>query len=189
MEIMLKRKNESPFVALFAFVLLFGAACAYGQKQKPQVSEQRIYCEISYTNFAWGYQHRGLYVDPQGQLYSYQYKRGDKPWSPRSADSATEQELEEKYSHGRTLIRKIDLQELQEKYKLVEPASKGKMSKRLQRGADQGSSVTRCYLFEAAGERYKEVELKVAGDWSYENLAPSAKKLAMWLASLQASVP
>ncbi len=148
-------------------------------------NEQKIFCEKSYTNFAWGYQHGGMYVDPRGNLYSYASAAGDKPWSSET-DLPTEQELERKYSRGRKLIRKIDPRELREKFRLVEPAKKGQFSKRVQQGADRGESVSRCYLFDAATGRYKEVELKVEGDWSYENLAPSGRELARWLESLKA---
>jgi hypothetical protein len=159
------------------------------QRSLPEPSNTpKIFCERSYTNFAWGYQHRGVYVDPQGNVYSYAYAAGDKPWSPRT-DSPAEQELEEKYSHGRKFVKKIAPQELVNKYRLVELASTGQYSKRVQQGADRGAYVSRCYVFDTATDRYKEVELKVEGDWSYENLAPSAKQLTTWLESLNALQP
>jgi hypothetical protein len=155
------------------------------QKDAQTLNTQKVYCERSYTNFAWGYQHNGIYIDPQGNLYSYKYHRTDKPWSPKQAESPTEPELEDKYSHGRQLIRTIEPQEWQAKRKLLVAASNGQMSARKQRGADMGANVCRCYVFDEASSHYKEVELRVRGDWSYENLAPSAKELADWLESLQ----
>ena len=145
----------------------------------------KIYCERSYTNFAWGYQHNGIYVDAEGNLYNYSYQRSDKPWSPKQSEVPTAQELEDKYSHGKKLIRKIEPQELQAKFNLLAAARQGQLSKRKQSGADMGSNVCRCYVFDEANSRYKEVELRVQGDWSYENLAPSAKELADWLEALR----
>jgi hypothetical protein len=165
---------------------------AHARNAQPSLSqqpgEQNVICERSYTNFAWGYQHQGIYVDRHGNLYRYAYQRGDHPWSPQRPDSPTPQELEAKYDHGRTLIRRIDPQELLKMFSLVKPASKGRYSKRVQRGADQGAIVSQCYVFDGATGRYRAIELKVAGDWHYENLAPSAKELAQWLESLQATV-
>ncbi len=153
----------------------------------PPLNTNKVYCEQSYTNFAWGYQHHGIYVDTEGNLYSYSYQPKDKPWSPKQDNAPTAQELEDKYSHGKKLIRKIEPQEFQAKLKLLASASQGQMSKRKQSGADMGSNVCRCYVSDAAGQSYKQIELRVQGDWSYENLAPSAKALADWLESLRAN--
>ncbi len=180
-------------IAYALLILCFAFCnCAYANldgstQSSTQQTAQRIFCERSYTNFAWGFQHRGIYVDSEGDVFRYEYQRDDRVWSPKQPDSPTEQELEDKYNHGRKAIGKVGPQELHEKYRLVEPASRGRLSKHVQRGADQGESVSRCYLLDAAAGRYKEVELKVAGDWSYENPAPSAKELTKWLESLEAS--
>ena len=157
------------------------------QNTSPTLNTQKVYCERSYTNFAWGYQHHGIYVDAEGNLYSYSYQPKDKPWSPKQSDAPTAEELADKYSHGKKLVRKIESQEWQAKLKLVAAASQGKLSKRKQSGADMGSNVCRCYVFDEANSRFKEVELRVQGDWSYENLAPSAKALADWLEALHAN--
>ncbi len=157
------------------------------QNTSPALNTQKVYCERSYTNFAWGYQNNGIYVDAEGNLYSYSYQRSDKPWSPKQGEAPTAEELEDKYSHGKKLIRKIEPQEWQAKLKLLASASQGKLSKRKQSGADMGSNVCRCYMFDEAKSRFKEVELRVQGDWSYENLAPSAKDLADWLEALRVS--
>jgi hypothetical protein len=159
-----------------------------GPAQSPasQTTGQRIYCERSYSNFAKGFRHYGIYVDPSGDVYSYEYQSGDKVWLPKQPHAPTEQELEEKYGHGRRLVRKVDPRELREKYRLVEPASRGRPSKGVQGGYDMGETVSRCYLLDAATGRYREVELKVAGDWSYENLSPSARALTKWLESIEA---
>ena len=158
------------------------------QKESPTLNTQKVYCERSYTNFAWGYQHNGVYIDAEGNLYSYKYQPKEKPWSPKQGDTPTAEELEDKYSHGRKLLQKIEPQEWQAKLKLLTSASQGPMSKRKQSGADMGSNVCRCYVFDEATSRYKDVPLRVQGDWSYENLAPSAKALADWLESLRANL-
>lgn len=171
------------------FSLTISCLLPFSWSSRPEPSAPQIFCERSFTNFAWGYVHQGIYVDHAGQLYSYEYQRGDRPWSPKQDDAPTRQELEEKYNHGRKLIRQLDAQEVQEKFSLVVPASKGQLSKRVQRGADQGATVCRCYLPAANADHYRVVELRVTGDWSYENLAPEAKRLIRWLESLRPSVP
>jgi hypothetical protein len=152
-----------------------------------KLKKQKFLFEKSYTNFAWGYQHAGIYVDNQGKVYQYSYGAADKPWSPKQIEAITEQELEEKYSHGKTLLGTIDPQVLFEKYQLIAQASKGRYSRHVQRGADQGSLGTSCYVYNEATGCYKEIDLQVSGDWSYENLSPAARKLANWLDSLKDS--
>lgn len=178
---------------LFILAGAFFNYCHHSAESTPRHNEmpvqgaQKVYCERSYTNFAWGYQHNGIYLDPEGNLYSYSYQRSDKPWSPKEEAAPTEPELEDKYNHGKKFIRKIEAQEWQAKLNLLTEASKGQMSKRKQSGADMGANVCRCYVLDATKKQYKQVELRVQGDWSYENLAPSAKELADWLESLRAS--
>ncbi|HEX4948500.1 MAG TPA: hypothetical protein VFZ34_17635 [Blastocatellia bacterium] len=172
----------------YIFMLLILLSPSLGTpRRQPAPTPQKAYCERSFTNFAWGYQHKGIYIDPEGNLYSYSYQPKDKPWSPKQDDAPTAAELEDKYSHGRKLLRKLEPEEWQAKRKLLAAASKGEMSKRKQSGADMGSQVCRCYVADATGQQYKQIELRVQGDWSYENLAPSAKMLADWLESLSAS--
>ncbi len=157
------------------------------QTTSPTLNTNKVYCERSSTNFAWGYQHNGIYVDAEGNLYSYSYQPKDRPWSPKQGDAPTAEELADKYNHGKKLIRKIEPQEWQAKLKLLASASQGKLSKRKQSGADMGSNVCRCYVFDEMSNRFNEVALRVQGDWSYENLAPSAKALADWLEGLGVS--
>jgi hypothetical protein len=147
---------------------------------------QKFLCERSYTNFAWGFQHRGIYVDGRGTVYSYAYQRGEKPWSRGRDAMLTEQALEEKYRHSRKVVGAVDPRELQEKVRLIGVASQGEYSERVQRGADQGGTASLCYLYDAVTDRYRPVELKVEGDWNSENLSPSAKELVRWLETLGA---
>lgn len=176
--------NYLALILIFVFFDYCGSAVMNTPKSNAPQPLNKAYCERSYTNFAWGYQHNGIYVDAEGNLYSYSYQRTDKPWDPKQAEAPTAQELEDKYNHNRKLIRKIEPQEWQAKLKLLAEASKGHLSKRKQSGADMGSNVCQCYVLDEANNRYKQVELRVQGDWSYENLAPSAKALANWLEAL-----
>jgi hypothetical protein len=185
---MLRGSIIMKMVALTFVLLCFGYSYCFNATLPRQPTKQKFLFERSYTNFAWGYQHAGVYIDNQGYVYSYAYQIGEKPWSPQQADSFTELELEERYSHARKLVRTVDSKELLEKYKLIGQASKGQYSKRLQKGADQGAFVSSCYVYDEATGRYKEIELRVKGDWNYENLSPAARELADWLETLNASL-
>jgi hypothetical protein len=146
---------------------------------------QRFVCERSYTNFAWGYQHRGIFIDRDGGLFRFSASTSTLPRPARSSDLG-EAEMEAKYGPGPTLVRTVPREELLAMFRLIAPAAKGEHSKRAESGTrDFGSITSACYLFDPAAGRYREVELDVKGDWEYRNLAPEAQKLAAWLESLE----
>lgn len=144
---------------------------------------QRFLCERSYTNFAWGYQHNGIFVDREGHVYRFDIPRTrlkDQPTGP----AYTEAELETKYGPSPTVIRTVPREELLEMIRLIPSAARGTYSARTSAGADRGALVSACYVFDADTGLYREVELDVKGDWEYRNLSPEAQKLAAWLESL-----
>lgn len=151
---------------------------------RPDVDQipQRFVCERSYTNFAWGYQHGGIFVDRDGRVYRFAV-RGRTSLAPASADGLTEGEMEAKFGPDATLLRSVSRDELLAMVRLIPAAAKGSYSEREPVSRDRGALVSACYLVDAA-HRYRRVELEVTGDWKYRNLAPEAQKLAAWLASL-----
>jgi hypothetical protein len=160
-----------------------GVAAQSGSSQSVARIPQRFVCERSYTNFAWGYQHSGIYVDREGVVYQFNVRVAGYPKLPHGPDR-TESEMENKYGPDTKVLRTVSASELRAMYELIPAAAKGPLSKRVSAGADRGASVSACYLFDPGSNRYREVELEVVGDWTYRNLAPEARKLAAWLASL-----
>jgi hypothetical protein len=144
---------------------------------------QRFVCERSYTNFAWGYQHGGIFVDHDGGVYRFAV-RGTSRLAPASTDGLDEAELEAKFGPDRTLLRTVSKDELLAMFRLIPAAAKGRNSERVSVSRDRGALVSACYSFDAKKRRYRLIELDVKGDWEYRNLAPEAHKLAEWLATL-----
>jgi hypothetical protein len=142
---------------------------------------QRFVCERSYSNYAWGYQHSGIYVDRSGDVYRFSVRDGI---LPRLPSSPTEAEMTAKYGQSPTLIGTVPAGDLLAMFRLIAAAAKGKQSERVSASRDRGALVSSCYLFDAIEKRYREVELDVQGDWKYRNLAPEAVTLTKWLASL-----
>ena len=169
-----------------ALVLVAGGALGIvpnGSTQSIAPLRQRFVCDSGHTNFAWGYQHSGIYVDRDGAVYRFAVRTNRFPRLLQTPD-LTEAEMDEKYGSERKLIRTLPTDEVRAMYDLIPGAAKGALSKRVPRGMDMGASVSACYLFDATSKRYRKVELDVTGDWEYRNLAPEARKLAAWLASL-----
>jgi hypothetical protein len=161
-----------------------GKGSAKAQDKSERSGEQQIICERTYINFAFGRVHRGIYVDREGNVYSYAYQRRDQPWRSGKDGTYTEEELLEKYDHDKKLIANVNLKEVAAKRELTLKASTGAYSKRIRRGADQGTYTSTCYLHDAATAKYRGITLKKSGDENYENLSEEAKTLSAWLDSL-----
>jgi len=145
---------------------------------------QPFFCERSHTNHAWGYRHRGIYVDGAGGVFRYVHGTADHRLLRVPADSLTEQALLARYAPGRRPMGTVPARQMAERYRQVVAASVGELSERVRRGADMGTTVRRCYLPDASTGVYREVLLRQGGDWSRENRAPAAAQLSAWLDSL-----
>ena len=171
----------------FAIILLL-CGCQSARAGTPQPAENQpaarpFFCERSHTNFAWSYQHRGIFVDSGGAVFSFRHGRGDSRLLRVHADSMTEQALLARYAPGRTRAATVPAAEMAERYAQLLQARHGALSDRRRRGADMGSTVARCFLPDAAGV-YREVLLRQTGDFQRENTSPSAAQLSRWLDSL-----
>jgi hypothetical protein len=170
-----------------AFLLLLAgcqsARAGTGPSAREASSAARFYCERSHTNHARAYEHRGIYVDPEGAVFSFRHGRDDHALLQVPADSLTEQALLARYAPGRTPAGTVAPEEMAERYAQLLQTRGGTLTERRRRGADMGATVTRCFLPDKAGI-YREVVLRQTGDWQFENTSPAAAQLWEWLDSL-----
>ena len=88
--------------ALTLFVL---AACNAPGPAAPETTEpvaQHWICGREYVNFAWGYQRRGVVLDGDGHVWSYQIKGTPQslpnPWQPKDLNKLTAADLSVRYN-------------------------------------------------------------------------------------------
>ncbi len=143
--------------------------------------KQKYLFEVSYINFAWGHVHRGIYIDRNGNVYSYHYDRDDEIWQPEDYLQLTEADLTDKYSHNRTHIATVHPRTLRDMYDLVASAAQGELSERVHVMCDAGGTQYTAYLYDPAASRYMRVLLKLSGDYEQENLSGEARDLCQWL--------
>lgn len=174
---------RGPAVCVVLASLTTASPSGSPQRGSEAVIQQRFVCDRSYINFAWGYQHMGVYVDREGGIYRFS---ASKPVSENPAGPAdrTEAAMEAKYGPA-TQVGTVDRKTLLSMYQLIPPAARGRQTERVHAAYDAGSWVSACYLYDAATKRYREVELEVKGDWEHSNLAPEARVLAAWLRSVE----
>src|SRR4051812_9538504 len=69
--------------------------------ERADSSKPAFLCERSYTNFAWGYQSSGIYIDTNGHVFRFD-ARTRPPSSLPPTDSIPHDELEARYAQNRT---------------------------------------------------------------------------------------
>ncbi len=142
---------------------------------------QKYLFEVSYINWAWGYQDRGIYIDRDGRVCSYDLS-DRKPRFQYPEDRVyTRAMLDDKYSGHCVLIGTVDLETLAAMSALVGPASQGQLTEPVHTGCDFGGEGFTAFLFDAETGTYTSVLLRQCGDWSRQNTAPEAATLHDWL--------
>ncbi len=108
---------------------------------------------------------------------------------PRAAgaEGVTDADLERGYAQGRERVGTADEATLRAAAGLIRRARDGPWSKRRQTAAGAGAQRATCFDHDAATGRYREVPLRLRGDFTQDNLAPAARTLVRWLDSLAAS--
>jgi hypothetical protein len=154
------------------------------------IAARRVLFHISYENYAWGYTGYGYYIDDQGDVWKMTTPNH---WWQEAMDIIENKDngpiyearsLEQSYVDSRdSVVSHIDLDALREKSPLIEAAAKGDYSTPVSTGADLGSWIYGCLHYDEATDKYEKVILSVSGDWTANNMDPSAATLDEWLKS------
>jgi hypothetical protein len=143
----------------------------------------RFYLEREYVNSAWGYVHRGVFVDTAGVIISYDLSKTGIDWEVSPGELYTEAELWAAIHHNDTVRGVIPTDTLSMLRKLAYDSVSGKMSDTTGSGADMGAVIYSCYTLEGGQGLFRKTELRVGGDCEYHNTSASAIQLANWMAS------
>jgi len=147
-------------------------------------AEQDVLFEVSHVNFAWGYYLGGFYIDRDGDIFAFGRDNDDERWQPADPDHLTAQDLQNKYSIGRTLVGSVDLVTLDLMTDLIPIARDGELSEPVSLCADYGGRSWRAYVMDESTGEYESVLLYAAGDWASRNLSYGAAELVNWLRNL-----
>jgi hypothetical protein len=140
------------------------------------------------ANSAWGLSYSGKVIDHSGQIWSYSRRGKALPVPARENDIAYHKsaDLLAKYA-GRAQNFHVDAKALAENAALIEKAAAGKITRTDTGVRDAGTSTCHAYLFDAAGKRYRDIELGSdggVGDQRISNDAAEAQSLIEWLRSI-----
>ena len=167
-------------------VLWFASSCEKEEIFVPPAS-QKILFECYYINFAWGYSHRGFFIDHEGKVMDYsQSGIGARPdWNFHdNQGNISEQDLMEnvqKTTISNIVIDQETLKKYAEKIYLV----KENNYTEYQNSYDAGAFVYVCYQYNENTRTYKHVTLLENGDWVRKNNNKYAKQISDWLQTIQ----
>jgi len=182
-------QNFKIFLSLnFILFSIMVTACQAGTAEKDETSaiQQKYLFDIQHVNMAWGYYLFGIYIDDEGNVYSYQ---GPENWQTEidaveQQQSYTAEELEEKYQSAE-LVGTINFEDLLKHYKLIQTLDKDQLSKLGDSGCrDVGVYSFLAYEYDPAKDIYTPIIIHSAGVVWQQNLSESGVELYSWLQSL-----
>ncbi|TDE11981.1 hypothetical protein [Dyadobacter psychrotolerans] len=174
---------KAALYCLFVTLLFVSTACD-DNMVKP-VSDQEVYFEVSYTNFAWGEQFRGFLIDKDGKIKTY-----DKPaqWNKVTEKSGLSvAQLKENLSNSVNTDKSVSMAELKENISKISSIGNS-FSKPVAKGADQGQTLFYAYRYDAEKLIYTPILLSQTGDVESHNTDAAAIELSAWLAGVLAKV-
>jgi len=175
----MKKTNLLSFITLLLFTFL---ACNKNSSQKELCSQQKILFQYEFTNFAWGYQHTGWFIDTAGCIYSYSLPEN---WNyTDSSGTISSLAMEQNLSKAYAIAYAIDKIDLNKKIELLYKASVGTISEPKQEIFDAGYVIFTGYIFNKNLASYKPILLKQTGDFRIENDSKAAEDLYNWLLSI-----
>ena len=145
--------------------------------------------EISYENYAWGYQLSGRYIDSDGIVFFYDYSNNEyNYWTPEDRDNPTRIELIEKYSKQNEKLRQISTHDVDYYYQLFSLLPNAKYTDTVHTGCDMGIIQFIAYYYSEENDTYTKRVLKQYGDLSFQDTLYFLQKITSWLDSTLANV-
>jgi hypothetical protein len=164
---------------VFFSVLVCFITCALSEKGS-------ILFLCSQTNYAWGYTHKGWFIDSSGAIRNYSFAQSDSigyVWDTVALPSKMFDKLLDKST---PTGKKVSLDTLLSKLTLIESASSGILS-RSAVCADAGLYRYSAFLYDALNSRPEEIICYQMGDVGICNSASAARKIARWLNSIDSN--
>ena len=161
-------------------VILLGAfACKEDQEYFFTQSDEIVF-QFEYTNYAWGAQHYGFFITPDGSKYTYNNPEGwifDEEGEIKNEDFLTDLAL-------CTEEGTVDTDELNRMKALVLKVDESQLSKSENTMYDAGSENYSFYIRDEIKGTYRRITLLNRGDYFQKNSDDDAEEIANWLIEL-----
>jgi hypothetical protein len=143
--------------------------------------EQQVVCEVSHLNFAWGFQHSGIYIDPTGSIGEFNYSADDSRWAPNRGQPMTQGDLRQKHRPGNRVIARVCPAQMIWLRDELNKVRYSPSSEPTHGSSDGGTQFTQCWMFGSDSAPGQHIRLRETGDVESRNLAEAAPALANWI--------
>jgi hypothetical protein len=181
---MIKTKIYQPMknIVLFCILIVFLNGCTETDEIYTGDNAKLIF-QSEYTNYAWGYNHNGWMMDSSGKARSFQKTA---PWVfPDSLGYISEADMLKNLAACDADLKQISATEFSKYAEKAATCVSGTLTKPENKMADAGANVWAFYYYDSTKKGYKRVILDMTGDWSQQNLAPTAKEVVEWMKTVK----
>jgi hypothetical protein len=149
------------------------------KKNFPVSDKNAVLFQYDYINYAWGYQHKGFFIDNKGNVLVY---NNPEEWNYPDDDlMQTESQIAENITRCRQSEIKISEEELQKYISYIKNISSTKVTAIKNVADDAGVSKYICYQYSENTKYYKGSLIKMEGDFTCENLNFFSKRVVLWM--------
>jgi hypothetical protein len=156
-------------------------ACGEGPTATIDDIRQQYLFEVEDMNTAWSFYWVGLVIERDGSVYAFDHS--DSPWERTSSTLFSEDELREKYSHGRRLIGHVGEATLLMQFNRIDDVGNHFASPNAVCN-DAGVLSYRAWRYHTPDGSYQPLTLRQEGDTARRNTSAAAEALAQWLREL-----
>jgi len=172
---------------LLSFLVFTSAALESCRKGNVISSEQKMLFQYSYVNYAWGSNNQGLIIDTEGNLLLY---NNPEKWNfPDNSSTLTQAQVKENLSYCVSTGRKVTGAELQKYASYIANLAASKVTAKKAVAADMGTFNYYCFTYSEGSSSYREVTIRTAGDFEFENLNFYTKKIIDWMNQMIQDLP
>ncbi len=175
---------KSSISCLFAVLLLSFMGCDGNNSATSQANAQVVFHKfifaVMYENRAWGERQKGLYIDKNGDLYSYINSTTDIEFILGKTEF-TDAELTTYLTSSSTFLLHVDSSLLNDKKNLVQSIKNGPFGSLDQICTDAGDFRYYSFDYDAGSNTYKPILIYRTGDFRMTNNNSNDDDLKLWL--------
>ena len=161
---------------LFIFMILLTTGC---KKNYATSEKQAIIFQLDYINYSRGYQHKGFFIDYEGNVLTY---NNPEVWNfPDKDFNISKSQVAENIGNCIRSGLRIPDEELHKYTNYIKNIASTKVTAIKNVAADAGSLQFICYQLTESTGMYKGHIIKMEGDFTCENLNFFSKKTASWM--------
>jgi len=167
-------------ISVYLAALILGGMFLSCTKEKCNCEkDQPVLFQYEHINYAWGYQHHGFMISPDGNIHGFsqpaEWKEYDSTGMISSAD------LEFNLNQCDTVFGTVDSDSLKKFFNQIEEIRTGEIKDTEIYMADAGTGVLSAWYWSSTDNLYERVFLISHGDMNLENTNGKVDKLVEWL--------